>query len=184
MKTKSLFKNLLPGICLSTISLFNLLNAQEVIMTDIEIINVKATKALYLKADVPIQSIGGKMGEMYGKLYGYLGQNKIEPAGYPMAVYYSFDPNGNTLFEALVPISDTITPADEIGYKEYPAMKVVSAKYTGSYDNMAIVYSKIQKYIKENKLETTGVSWEVYLTDPEEIDDPEKNETVIYFPIK
>jgi len=42
----------------------------------------------------------------------------------------------------------------------------------------------LDQYLKDNKLESTGTTWEVYLTDPNEVASPEENQTLIYFPIK
>ena len=63
-------------------------------------------------------------------------------------------------------------------------MKAVSTLYTGSYENMEPVYNDIMKYIEENELESTGNSWEIYLTDPSKVASPDDNKTLIYFPIK
>jgi effector-binding domain-containing protein len=152
--------------------------------SSIEIKQVDAQKAIVIKADVPTANIGTAIGEAYGKLFGFLGSQNIAPAGTAFAVYYSFDPKGNTIFEAGVPVNAQITGNEEITYKEFPAMKVVSTLFKGAYDKMEPVYQKIDAYIKENKLESTGISWEVYLTDPSQVSDPNDNQTIIYFPVK
>ncbi len=48
---------------------------------------------------------------------------------------------------------------------------------------MESVYHEMMEYMKANNLEGTGSSWEIYLTDPEEVSS-EENQTMIYFPIK
>lgn len=150
---------------------------------NIEVKNVDATRAVIIKAETASSDIGQSMGEIYGKLFSFLGQKNVSPAGAPFAVYYKFDPQGNTEYEGGVPVKGKIETSGEISFKEYPAMKVVSVMYTGAYENMMPVYNAIDKYIKDNKLEKAGASWEVYLTDPDETT-PEKNQTIIYFPVK
>ncbi len=152
--------------------------------TDILVRDIDAQKTLVMKAEIPMSAIGTKMGEMYGSIFGYLQTQNIAPAGAPFAIYYSYDPNGNTIFEAGVPVAETVQGNETISYKEFPVTKVVSTVYTGSYENMGTVYAEIQKYLADNKLESTGVTWEVYLTDPSSVSDPSQNQTIIYFPVK
>ncbi len=186
MKTKPLIFNvitlmLLTGYIHSVKAQDQANNSNQL---NIEVKQIDAQKALVIRADVPTSEVGPKMGEIYGMLFGYIGQNQIDAVGPPFAVYYSFDPQGNTVFEAGVPI-DTIAPEyGEIKYKEFEAMKVASTLYTGPYEKMEPVYAAIQKYIKDNKLKEKGTSWEVYLTDPSEAPDPTKYQTLIYYPVE
>jgi len=152
--------------------------------TSIEIKEIDAQKALVIKADVPTSAIGEKMGELYGKLFAYIGEKGIQPAGPVFAIYYSYEPEGNVVFKAGVPVASEVEGTGDIFYEEFPVMKVVSTLYTGSYDKMESVYTQIQKYMEENELESTGNSWEVYLTDPSKVKNPNDNKTLIYFPIK
>jgi effector-binding domain-containing protein len=149
-----------------------------------EVKQIEAIKAIVIKASVPSSEIGKKMGELYGKLFGYLGQMQIQPSGAPFAVYYTFDPKGNTTFEVGVPINSEIKAEGDFIYKEFPAMKALTTLYVGSYEKLAQTYEAIDKYLKENNLQSTGICWEVYLTDPAKLKDPNENQTVIFFPLK
>jgi len=152
--------------------------------TDIEVKEIDAQKALVIKADVPTSAIGEKMGELYGKLFAYIGEKGIQPAGPVFAIYYSYEPEGNVVFKAGVPVASEVEGTGDIIYKEFPAMKAVTTLYTGSYKDIGPVYTEIQKYMEKNELESTGNSWEVYLTNPSEVADPNDNKTLIYFPVK
>ena len=152
--------------------------------TPMEVKEIDAQKTLVIKANVPMNTIGKKMGELYGQLFQYIGEKGIQPAGPAFAVYYSWDPNGNVVFETGVPIAAEDEGKENIIYKEFPVMKAVTTLYTGSYENMEPVYNHIQKYMEENELESIGNSWEVYLTDPSKVADPSQNQTLIYFPLK
>ena len=150
----------------------------------IEVKQVEAQKTIVVRFDVPTKEIGPAMGEAYGKLFGFLGANGGVPAGPPFAVYYSYNPAGNTVFEAGVPVSSTVTGNEEIIYKEFPAMKVVTTLYKGPFDAMEPIYGELNKYMSANGIETDGTSWEVYLTDPSQLKDQKDNQTIVYFPIK
>ena len=150
----------------------------------IEVKDVAAQKALTIKVTVPSSAIGQKMGELYGKLFGHLGASGIQPAGAPFAVYYTYDPNGNSEFEVGVPVNASTPGTDEIKFKEYPAMKVISTLHVGSYDKVGPVYEALKKYATDNKIETLPGSWEIYMTDPSQESDPAKYQTLIYYVAK
>jgi len=152
--------------------------------TPIEVKEMAAMKAVVVKADIPMSEIGAKMGEIYGKIFSYIGEKGLTPTGGAFAVYYSWSENGNIVFEAGMPVSEKVEGSGEIEYKEYPTVKAVSTVYTGSYENFHPVYTDLQTYMAENKLESTGISWEIYLTDPSTITDQNQNQTLIYFPLK
>lgn len=148
-----------------------------------EIKQVDAVKALVIKAEVTMEEIGPAMGKIYGQIFSYVESNDIQPAGPPFTVYLSWDPEGTTVFEAGLPVTKKEEGEDDIVYKEYPAMKAVSTLYSGAYEKMEAIYHEMMEYMKTNNLEGTNSSWEIYLTDPNEVA-PEENQTIIYFPIK
>jgi effector-binding domain-containing protein len=148
-----------------------------------EIKEVEAVKALVIKSDVPMAEIGDAMGAVYGQLFEYIEANDIQPAGPPFTVYLKWDPEGNVVFESGIPVSKTEKGEDNVVYKEYPKMKVLSTLYTGPYDKMEPVYNELMEYMKTKKLEGNDTAWEIYLTDPNEVA-PEENKTIIYFPVK
>jgi effector-binding domain-containing protein len=184
MKTNPI---ILIALCLIS-SVFVKLQAQDPAKksshTEIVIKEIPAQKTLVIHADVPASQIGQKIGEMYGELFAFMQTQKITPAGPVFALYYSWDPNGNTVFEAGIPVSEEVSGNDHIQFKEFQAMKAVSTLFTGAYEDFGSVYTEIDNYIKENKIEAAGQSWEVYLTDPSSIKDQSQNQTIIYFPIK
>jgi effector-binding domain-containing protein len=184
MKTKPFFMKFLMILLLTGIySLAVIAQESKECKTEskIEVKVMGAQKALVIKADVPTAEVGPKMGEIYGFLFNYTVQNQINPVGPPFAVYLSFDPEGNTVFEAGLPVAEVVSGSGEVEYREYPATKAVSLLYTGPYEKMGPAYEKIMQYISENNLKDKGIAQEVYLTDPNEEQDPEKFQTIINF---
>ena len=150
----------------------------------VETKQVGSQKTLVIKSTVPSSDMSKAMGDLFGKLFGYLGSNNIQPAGPPFAVYYDYDPKGNTVFELGVPVASETKGTNEIVYKEFPAMKVISSLYVGPYEKVGPVYEYISKYIKDNGLQISGPTWEIYLTNPGQEPDPNKYQTAIYYPVK
>ncbi len=188
MKNKSLFisSGIFFLVCLLLSFSFQVFSQESDNITDlkIEVKKIESVKALVIKTSVPMNEIGPKMGEMYGKLFDFLEKNDIKPAGPPFAVYYEFNPEGNTTFETGIPVTENVEGNEEISFKEFPAMKVITTLYYGAYENLMPVYKALGKYLEKNKLESDGTTWEIYLTDPNEMEDPNENQTIIYFPIK
>ena len=187
MKTKTLLSSVifyLLTICVLTIPSFSQETVKKADQPVIEIKEIPVQQTIVIKADVPTKDISLKIGEMYSKLFSFAAENNTPVTGAPFAVYYSFDPQGNTVFEAGFPVASKINSSDTVIYKEFPAMKVVSVLYEGAYENMAPVYAQIQSYLETNKLKSTGSSWEVYLSNPQQLENPNDNQTMIYFPIE
>jgi effector-binding domain-containing protein len=176
------FKNFMILLTVSCICFQ--VHAQSASSIKIEIKNVAPQKALIIKTTAQSSAVGQKMGELYGKLFGYLGANSIQPSGAPFAVYYSYDPTGKTEFEVGVPVASSITGTDDIKFKEYPAMRVISTLHIGPYENVGPIYEALKKYATDHKLQTQPVSWEVYITDPSKETDPNKYQTFVYFVLK
>jgi effector-binding domain-containing protein len=181
MKIKSLIKT--SGLALIMGSVFSCM-AYGQNESIIEIKNIESQKALIIKSEVLTAEIGSKVGELYGKLFEFMGRKNIQPAAAPFAVYYSYDPQGKTSFEVGCPLLSETAVSEGVEFKEYPAMKAVTTLYKGAYENMGPIYEKLQAYITSNNLKSTGIAWEVYLTDPKQVKDPGENKTIIYFPVE
>ena len=149
----------------------------------IEVKQMDGIKALVIKADIPTAEIADNMGPLFGKLMNYMQENGVAPEGPPFAVYYSFDPEGNTVFELGAPVASVCEGNGEIEFKEYPPTKAVSTMFVGAYTGMMPVYEAMDKYMKDNNLQQEGIVWEVYYTNPSEVA-PEENQTLIYYPLK
>lgn len=168
---------------------FNLYSQQCAKNTDpskskFEIKEVEAIKAITIKTSATMAEIGPKMGELYQKLFEFSGMKGLNPSGPPFCVYLTFDPEGSTEFECGIPVDTDTEGTDEIKVKDFPKMKVLSTLYVGPYENMMGIYEEMQTYLQENKLKPTGLSWEIYLTDPGQEPDSTKYKTIIYFPVE
>ena len=171
-------------ICIALLVMFGISFQAFAQAPNFEVKDIAAQKALIIKVSILASTINQALGETYGKLFGYLKQIGMQPAGPPFAVYYSFDPKGNAEFEAAVPVNSTIQGTDELKFKVYPAMKVISSLFIGPNDKMAPLYVLINKYATDNKIEILTPSWEVYLDDPGRAGYSAKFQRLVYLVIK
>lgn len=148
--------------------------------------DVKSLMIVSIRGTVPsTDKISAKLGEMYGKLMGYLKKNEVEPAGMPLAVWHEFAPEKNKIdMEAALPVSKELKGEGEIKFGKTYEGKVASVIHWGSYESSEATYKAIEKWMKDNKKTAAGPPWEVYITDPGMEKDTAKWQTEIVFPIK
>ena len=64
-----------------------------------------------------------------------------------------------------------------------PATRALVMKHVGPYTALGNSYRLMSEVMEENGLTPTGAPREIYVTDPEEVSDPNEYETVIVWPI-
>ncbi|MCE7735010.1 MAG: MerR family transcriptional regulator [Candidatus Heimdallarchaeota archaeon] len=86
--------------------------------------------------------------------------------------------------EVAIPITGRITlDSDEYEVKNLLGHDMVSLIYTGTYEDVGIAYTKAFTYINENKFSIVGHSREIYLNDPNTVDEEELM-TEIHIPVR
>lgn len=111
--------------------------------------------------------------------YNTLVEKSLTPIGNPIMITHSpeYSPE-NCDMEFGIPV---LEEAD--GTRKLESNKSVKLHYIGLYEKLPQAYMQIGNYIEENNYEYNGPSFEVYLTDPNTTI-PDKNEVLIYIPIK
>jgi effector-binding domain-containing protein len=150
----------------------------------IEVTEVSSMPAVSVKDSIQATDIGIFLETWFPKLYLYAVRKGGTPAGHPYAIYYNWDPEGMILIEAGVPLQEAVEGEKEIMQVMSPGGKVVRASHTGPYEESGAAHEAINRYIMVLKMEFAGAPWEVYITDPSEEPDPQKWETIIYYPVR
>ena len=150
----------------------------------VEITKTQEIIALAIKDSTNVNTIGQKMGEMYGELMGYIYKNKIQMAGYPFTVWYSWDMDKAMVFDAGVPVMKKYDGKGRIFPVKIAPTEAVTALHIGSYESSYLTWMALDEFIKEHKLVSGGDPWETYITDPTIEQDTSKWETRLYWPIK
>jgi len=129
------------------------------------------------------KEISDKLGNAYMEIVDLMQKEKVDFAGYPVAICHSLDKD-KYVFEAGVPIRvNNIKTSGRIKMSKVPSGKCVKAVYVGPYNNMQDAYTKVMKYITSNKMQVRDFSYEVYVSDPEDTE-ADKLVTWIIFPVK
>jgi len=135
---------------------------------------------LSVRTKAGVQDLPRVLGDIYGRIMAYLGEEKTQPTGMPFVIYFNMDMS-NLDIEVGFEAPNGLSGKGDIQAGKIPAGKVVSLIYTGPYEECGPAYEAMGKWMKENNLEGTGVAIEFYLNDPQ-VDPPAQ--TRIEMPLK
>jgi effector-binding domain-containing protein len=154
-------------------------------LMNIEIINKEFEIAVAVKFDaVEFTKMANVMEEGYQKLFAYVAKCGKQIAGAPYCKYT----NGRENYmkwdiELGIPVSEPLPEQGEIYMSKTCKGKAITAIHKGAYKDIEKTYTPMMQYLAENKLESTGIYYDYYLSNP--ADTPE-NEllTKVVFPLK
>ncbi len=95
----------------------------------------------------------------------------IQPAG-PMFSYHHRRPSDTFDFELGFPVGRIIKPTGRVMASSLPSARVVRSIYQGPYEGLAQAWPTLEKWVRQARLKETGVFWERYLNNPNEVRDP------------
>ena len=125
------------------------------------------------------------IGEALGAVFAHAHTEGMAITGRPFARYLEVGP-GPMTFEPGVFVSspaDDDEEGDGVRLVTIPGGEVAATLHRGPYDELHQAYAAIEAWMKSERLLPGGAPWEVYLTDPTEVEDPGEWETEVYWPV-
>jgi effector-binding domain-containing protein len=124
--------------------------------------------------------------QLFGELFGYLGQRGLGPAGPPMSIYYDEEFRENAIdAEIAAPVAGKVPEGGRIKVRELPAIaQAASIIHEGGYEDIGGTYGQLLKWIEANGYRITGPVREVYVQGAESGRDPSDYVTEIQFPVE
>jgi len=141
-----------------------------------------ARPTLSIRTRTPVTQLPRELGKNYGTIYQYMLEIGAEPGEAAYAAYYNMDMNDLDVEMGFL----TAKPQagrGEIQSSEIPGGKQVSTLYKGPYNQMEPVYKAITEWMADNNYIPTGIAYELYYNDPNQVPESELL-TKIVFPIK
>ena len=125
------------------------------------------------------------IGPLFEELCSYLGEQKAQWAGAPIAIYYDMEFKERDVdVEVAVPIIGSLTETDRIKVHELPAAEQMACViHQGSYETISETYKAMGTWIESNGYQLTGPDREIYLKGPESNEDPAAYVTELQFPV-
>ncbi|MEL7314750.1 MAG: GyrI-like domain-containing protein [Cyanobacteria bacterium J06559_3] len=124
------------------------------------------------------------VGQLFGELLAYLGQNRAAPQGYCAAIWHHPEyQEKNVDAEVMMAIPQSLQGNQRIQVRDLPALDLVaSVIHRGPYSKLNQAYGAIVKWIEDNDYQIVGYNREVYLEGGAEQDNP-NYVTEIQFPV-
>jgi len=150
----------------------------------IEIENLQSQIAVaMLKTGVSMANIGEVATEGLQKVMGFLAQQNVPIAGAPYLAYK----NGNADFsqfdvEMGIPVPHAVAAQGPFFMSQSYGGKAVCGMHKGAYKDIEAVYVALMEYMAANALESTGVYYDYYISNPADTPEAELL-TQVVFPI-
>ncbi len=139
---------------------------------------------LAIKARSAVTDLPALIGQSYGKIIQYLGQLGEQPSGEPYAAYFNIQPEDPEFdVEMGFPVARPLPSQGEIIAGALPEMTAVTYLHTGPYDTLESAYKLVMSWMAQNGHEGTGVFYEFYLNDPNQVARDEVK-TAVVIPLK
>ncbi len=144
---------------------------------------------MYMTTAAKLGEVNTRALEMIDQVSRYMENNNISISGKPFLIYNQRDErSGTTIFSAAVPTpSQVITPSGSTVLNGYlQPQKAVKTTLKGNRKNAAEAWEAAYRYIEENELQVNpqGQPFEIYLTNPAEVDNPALWITEVYIPVE
>ena len=148
--------------------------------TRIERIRTQATAVVRYTAD--IDNLGPPMGQALLTVWKHLEENGIPAVGKPFTRYLSTHGDHFHL-ESGFSVPGPIAGDKQVGAGELPGGPVARALHVGPYEQLGDTHTAVLGWISEQGHAPGGPIWEVYLTDPNQVEDPADYQTEIFCPL-
>lgn len=161
----------------------SLVQDQDVIRFEIGIQDVDEQHVLVIRERVQQDEMKEVVPRDIGEVHGYLQELGLGFHGPPLCVCPFPDEDGMLEAEIGWPVPHEVPGKGRIECKTLPATRALVMKHVGPFSALGSSYRHMSELMEENGLEAAGDPRELYVTDPEEVSDPNEYETLIVWPI-
>lgn len=139
---------------------------------------------LAIKAHSAVTDLPALIGQSYGKIIQYLGQLGEQPSGEPYVAYFNIQPDDPEFdVEMGFPVGKPLPAQGDIIAGVIPEMTAVTYLHVGPYQTLEAAYKLVMDWMAENGHEGSGVFYEFYLNDPNQVA-PDEVKTAVVIPLK
>jgi effector-binding domain-containing protein len=151
-------------------------------MADIELNRTVARPTAVVRGRVSMAELPAFLARAFDAVTAALTRQGVHVTGPPLAMYRAR--HGDTVdVEAGFPVAAAVTADDDVRPSTVPGGEVAETVHIGPYETLGDTYRELAGWIERHGRRPTGLSWECYLTDPENPAHPEGPETLVVWPI-
>ncbi|NCT16140.1 MAG: hypothetical protein COW67_02360 [Flavobacteriales bacterium CG18_big_fil_WC_8_21_14_2_50_32_9] len=123
-------------------------------------------------------------GKLINEVENYISTNQLNEIYSPIVIYHYWSDSIIDI-EAGIPVEKAYEPNNNrIKLNKIDTGNYVTATHYGAYERLPETYFGINEWMRKNEVHVIGAPWEMYVTDPSGEPNPDKWETIIYFPIE
>lgn len=147
---------------------------------DVRLVDVPKMYLLSIRKMVQAEDYPAEYSMCYGKLFKKIAVDKLTMSGAPMILFHSaeYSPTGLDT-EFAIPVQEYVT-----GTRDFFPGLCLKTVVQGAYSELSSVYAKQIEWAEKEGYQNTNALFEVYITDPSQIEDVKDNITEVYYPVK
>jgi effector-binding domain-containing protein len=162
------------------------------VLTEPHIVERGEQPYVAIKSSVTMETIGTVLPQLHPKVFGWLAERDIAPAGPPFWKYDVIDMEREMVVEVGEPVAAAVSGDDRVMAGVLPAGRYVSATHTGHPSGLMEATAKLLAWAQDRGLswdktdaadggEVWGARLEIYYTNPADEPDMDKWETELVF---
>lgn len=151
-------------------------------MAAIELNRTVARPVAVVRETVSTHELPAFLAQAFAAVTGALTRQGMHVTGPPLAIYRGGW--GDTVdVEAGFPVATAVTPDGDVRPSTVPGGEVAETLHIGPYETLGVAYRELAGWIQRHGRRPADLSWECYLTDPEDPTHPAGPETLIVWPL-
>jgi effector-binding domain-containing protein len=152
-------------------------------MADIELNRTVARPTAVIRKTVSIPELPTFLAGAFAEVTGALTRQGMHVTGPPLAIYRTR--RADTVdVEAGFPVAAEVTSDADVKPGILPGGEAVETVHTGPYETLADTYRELADWIERHGRRPADLSWECYLTDPDDPNHPGGPETLVVWPVE
>ncbi len=162
---------------------------EQVMQYEIRVLEVESYPVAAVRMVIPWGNFSEVLGPTFGEIAMHLAMTGTAITNAPLVLYHSMDVttadgDGDVELEIAIPIATPFPETERVKNSNVPGGIAAFTTHMGPYEEISKAYQAIQAWLQQFGHESTGVFWEVYMTDPETTPDPADYRTDVYWLIK
>ncbi len=150
---------------------------------EIEVRRLSPQPTLMVRGRAALADVPATIGEHLEAVSRRIEELGEEPAGPPYARYHEVGEEEVEL-EAGFPVSRALEGAGPVEPSELPGGEAAATEHWGSYDDLPAAAAALGAWVARHGRKAAGARWEVYWTDPREVDDLSEVGTEVLMPLR
>ncbi len=150
---------------------------------DVQEKRLEPQPAVVIRTKARADALGPAMGELFPAVLGFVLASPAEPEGPPFCRYLAMD-GEEWEIECGMAVSEAVAGEGRIEATELPGGAAVTTMHVGPYETLGQSWEVLQGWVAQNGKAAAAAPWEVYWTDPGEVQDPAQWRTEIVIPVE